>query len=180
MVLAMSGLVFSLPVFADDTPSAKEGIPVAPPHYLEAPFRLDDADHLGLPAYGRFLSKPPLFYPRAADIFSWIDSAKPNWHSLQDLIKQPDLAEETFPKRHSDERFSDSLRVAGLSGSEQDKTEKDGPQDAVDQYIARLSEEASKSVNEDTLRDRMRVNPRPKRICARASLSWKVFEPRTN
>ena len=158
-ILAVSALFACLPTFADETAPAQETVPVVPPHYIEAPFRLDDADQLGLPSYDRLLSKPPLFYPRAANIFSWIDSAKSNWHSLQDLIEHPDLAHEAFPKSHDKEVGSDLLVAPGFSRNPTDETENNEDQDAVDQYIARLSEEASNSVDEIALKARMLVNP---------------------
>ena len=158
-MIAVLAVFASLPAFADDTAPSQESVPVVPPNYVEAPFRLDDADRLGLPAYDRLFSKPPLFYPRIANVFSWIDSAKPNWHSLQDLIDQPDLAHEAFPKLHDGDGGSDLLLAPGFTRSTPDETENSENQDAVDQYIARLTEEASNFVDENALKARMLVNP---------------------
>ena len=158
-IRALAALFACLPTFADENASAHEAVPAVPPHYIEAPFRLDDADQIGLPAYDRFLSKPPLFYPRAANIFSWIDSAKSNWHSLQDLIDRPDLAHEVFPKLKDKDMGSDLLVAPGFSRNILDETENSEDQDAVDQYIARLTAEASNSVDENALKARMLVNP---------------------
>ncbi|MFP6901787.1 MAG: hypothetical protein VCA36_12645 [Opitutales bacterium] len=133
-------------------------VPDLPPRFIELPFRLENADLHELPGYARLPSKPPLFYPRVVDVFSWIDLAKPDWHTLQDLMERPDLAEDTFP-------FSPVNEPTVFSGVndfpfiESSQAQDDSPMDAVDLFVARLSEEAASAVDEEVLSERMRVNP---------------------
>ena len=156
----MAAVLFAMlwsSAYGDGSPPDSSPVPVEPPRYVESPFRLDDADVLGLPLYLRLPGKPPLFYPRALDVFSWIDLARPNWHSLQELIERPDLADEVFPERPVVETPK-ALSSVDFSIVEPTEPNKPVSKDPVDQYIARLVREASIGVDEEILTDRMRIN----------------------
>jgi len=158
-IYAIVFVVISLSAFGEESVPAHQVESDPSPFYVEPPFRLDDADALGLPLYLRLPSKPPLFYPKAIDVFSWIDLAKPNWRSLQDLIERPDLADEVFPKPVIVETPDALLHLIEAAPDKSVERDYFTFKDPVDRYIARLAQEASVGVDESVLKQRMRVHP---------------------
>ncbi|MFP6854291.1 MAG: hypothetical protein VB980_00800 [Opitutales bacterium] len=143
----------------EDSKTEAMSVPRASLRYLESPFILDDPDTQGLPALRRLPMPPPLFYPQAIDLFLWIDESQRNIPSLQDLIDQPDLADEIFPKKMIKALVPDPLTLRNTPYVNLSEPDESTPKDDLDLFVARISEEASASMNEENLKERMRSNP---------------------
>lgn len=144
---------------AEDNETKIPPVPLASLRYLESPFVLDDPDTQGLPALRRLPVPPPLFYPQAIDLFLWIDESQRNAPSLQDLIEQPDLADEIFPNKTIKALTPDPLVLVDSPYVNLTELDESTPKDDLDLFVARISKEASASMDEEDLKERMRSNP---------------------